>query len=58
MHGPVDHLHPALAELGARYVANTVAVRPGFPMLVAAFPATGAASWPGCPATRSPRWWR
>jgi molybdopterin molybdotransferase len=35
MHGPVDHLHAALAELGARYVANTVAVRPGFPMLVA-----------------------
>jgi molybdopterin molybdotransferase len=36
MHGPVDHLHPALARLGARYVVNTVAVRPGFPMLVAA----------------------
>ena len=38
MHGPVDHLHPALAELGASYVVNTVAVRPGFPMLVAALP--------------------
>ncbi|GAA3449287.1 molybdopterin molybdotransferase MoeA [Dactylosporangium matsuzakiense] len=38
MHGPVDHLHPALAELGARYVVNTVAVRPGFPMLVAQLP--------------------
>ncbi|HCT75399.1 MAG TPA: molybdopterin molybdenumtransferase MoeA [Micromonosporaceae bacterium] len=36
MHGPVDHLHPALVELGAHYVVNTVAVRPGFPMLVAA----------------------
>ncbi|MEV1331697.1 molybdopterin molybdotransferase MoeA [Micromonospora costi] len=35
MHGPVDHLHPALADLGADYVVNTVAVRPGFPMLVA-----------------------
>jgi molybdopterin molybdotransferase len=35
MHGPVDHLHPALAALGAEYVVNTVAVRPGFPMLVA-----------------------
>ncbi|GAA1850319.1 molybdopterin-binding protein [Asanoa iriomotensis] len=35
MHGPVDHLHPALAELGAEYLVNTVAVRPGFPMLVA-----------------------
>lgn len=38
MHGPVDHLHPALAELGARYIANTVAVRPGFPMLLAEVP--------------------
>jgi molybdopterin molybdotransferase len=35
MHGPVDHLHAALDELGARYIANTVAVRPGFPMLLA-----------------------
>lgn len=41
MHGPVDHLHPALAELGASYVANTVAVRPGFPMLLATVPAPG-----------------
>jgi molybdopterin molybdotransferase len=38
MHGPVDHLHAALASLGASYVVNTVAVRPGFPMLVAALP--------------------
>jgi molybdopterin molybdotransferase len=38
MHGPVDHLHPALAELGASYVVNTMAVRPGFPMLLAALP--------------------
>ncbi|WP_328463917.1 molybdopterin molybdotransferase MoeA [Actinoplanes sp. NBC_00393] len=35
MHGPVDHLHPALAELGGEYIVNTVAVRPGFPMLLA-----------------------
>lgn len=35
MHGPVDHLHPTLAALGADYVVNTVAVRPGFPMLLA-----------------------
>jgi molybdopterin molybdotransferase len=41
MHGPVDHLHPALAALGARYVANTVAVRPGFPMLLAEIPGAG-----------------
>jgi len=38
MHGPVDHLHPALAELGGEYVVNTVAVRPGFPMLLARVP--------------------
>ncbi len=38
MHGPVDHLHPALTELGASYVVNTVAVRPGFPMLLATVP--------------------
>ena len=38
MHGPVDHLHPALRELDAEYVVNTVEVRPGFPMLLARFP--------------------
>ena len=38
MHGPVDHLHPALNTLGAEYVVNTVAVRPGFPMLLARVP--------------------
>lgn len=38
MHGPVDHLHPALRALDASYVVNTVAVRPGFPMLVAQLP--------------------
>ena len=38
MNGPVDHLHPALAELGASYIVNTVAVRPGFPMLLARVP--------------------
>ncbi|HWS38831.1 MAG TPA: molybdopterin molybdotransferase MoeA [Actinoplanes sp.] len=38
MNGPVDHLHPALAELGATYLVNTVAVRPGFPMLLARVP--------------------
>ncbi len=41
MHGPVDHLHPALAELGAEYVVDTVAVRPGYPMLLAGVPAPG-----------------
>jgi molybdopterin molybdotransferase len=38
MNGPVDHLHPTLAEIGAEYVVNTVAVRPGFPMLLAQVP--------------------
>lgn len=38
MHGPVDHLHPALAEIGAEYIVNAVAVRPGFPMLMARVP--------------------
>lgn len=38
MHGPVDHLHPALSALGAEYLVNTVAVRPGFPMLLARVP--------------------
>ncbi|MGE5827292.1 MAG: molybdopterin molybdotransferase MoeA [Micromonosporaceae bacterium] len=35
MHGPVDHLHPALAALEAEYITDTVAVRPGYPMLLA-----------------------
>ncbi len=38
MRGPVDYLHPALVELGASYVVNTVEVRPGFPMLLARMP--------------------
>jgi molybdopterin molybdotransferase len=38
MHGPVDHLHPALRELDAAYAVNTVEVRPGFPMLLATLP--------------------
>ena len=55
MHGPVDHLHPALAALDARYAVNTVEVRPGFPMLLATLPirTAGAPSSPGCPAIRS-----
>lgn len=41
MHGPVDHLHPALAALGATYVVDAVEVRPGFPMLLATLPKPG-----------------
>jgi molybdopterin molybdotransferase len=49
MHGPVDHLHPALSELDAGYVVNTVAVRPGFPMLLASVGGTLIAGLPGNP---------
>lgn len=35
MRGPVDHLHAALKEMNAEYVVNTVAVRPGYPMMLA-----------------------
>jgi molybdopterin molybdotransferase len=35
MRGPVDHVRATLAELGARYVVDTVAVRPGYPMILA-----------------------
>lgn len=49
MHGPVDHLHPALKALGAEYVVNTVAVRPGFPMLLAQVKDTFLAGLPGNP---------
>jgi molybdopterin molybdotransferase len=38
MRGPVDHLHPALAGVGASYAVNTVEVRPGYPMLLATVP--------------------
>lgn len=44
MSGPVDHLHPALAELGAEYVVNSVEVRPGFPMLLAVVSRPGGGS--------------
>jgi molybdopterin molybdotransferase len=49
MHGPVDHLHPALEALGAEYVVNTVAVRPGFPMLLARVGDAFVAGLPGNP---------
>jgi molybdopterin molybdotransferase len=37
-HGPVDHLHDALAAVGARLVVDGVAVRPGHPQLLALLP--------------------
>ncbi|MFJ1590378.1 molybdopterin-binding protein [Kitasatospora albolonga] len=33
--GPVDHVHPVLADLGAELLVDGVAVRPGHPMLLA-----------------------
>lgn len=36
--GPVDFLHRALTEAGARLLVDGVAVRPGHPMLLAALP--------------------
>ncbi|MBD0422229.1 molybdopterin molybdotransferase MoeA [Streptomyces sp. TRM S81-3] len=36
--GPVDHLHDTLDEMGARLLVDSVAVRPGHPMLLAELP--------------------
>jgi molybdopterin molybdotransferase len=38
MHGPVDHLRAALSGLDGRYIVDRVAVRPGFPMVLAEVP--------------------
>lgn len=39
--GPVDHVHPVLARIGARLLVDGVAVRPGHPMLLAELPSGG-----------------
>ena len=49
--GPSDHLHRVLHEAGARLLVDSVAVRPGHPMLLAELPplssgATGSAGQP------------
>lgn len=36
--GPVDHLHEALTQMGARWIVDGVDVRPGHPMLLAQLP--------------------
>lgn len=36
--GPVDHVHPVLAAIGARLLVDGVAVRPGHPMVLAELP--------------------
>ncbi|WP_434096556.1 molybdopterin molybdotransferase MoeA [Streptomyces nitrosporeus] len=39
--GPVDHVHPVLARIGAELLVDGVAVRPGHPMLLARVPGDG-----------------
>ncbi|MFJ2417133.1 molybdopterin molybdotransferase MoeA [Streptomyces brevispora] len=39
--GPVDHVHPVLAGIGAELLVDGVAVRPGHPMLLARLGAAG-----------------
>jgi molybdopterin molybdotransferase len=36
--GPVDHLHGAISETGGALIVDTVACRPGHPMLLAGWP--------------------
>lgn len=47
--GPVDHLHTAVAELGGRFVVDSVAVRPGHPMALARVGTTWLLALPGNP---------
>ncbi|GAA2237830.1 molybdopterin-binding protein [Streptomyces amakusaensis] len=39
--GPVDHVHPVLSRAGAELLIDSVAVRPGHPMLLAALAPRG-----------------
>ncbi|MEU0129648.1 molybdopterin molybdotransferase MoeA [Streptomyces sp. NPDC006289] len=39
--GPVDHVHPVLARIGAELLVDGVDVRPGHPMLLARLPEGG-----------------
>jgi molybdopterin molybdotransferase len=53
--GPVDHVHPVLAAIGAQLLVDGVAVRPGHPMLLAELPAwAGGGSPSGSPAGGGP----
>ncbi|GHF26174.1 molybdopterin molybdotransferase MoeA [Streptomyces morookaense] len=48
--GPVDHVHPTLCELGAEWLVDGVAVRPGHPMLLARYgPGKHVVGLPGNP---------
>ncbi|MFJ2266504.1 molybdopterin-binding protein [Streptomyces sp. NPDC087849] len=44
--GPVDHVHPVLAEIGAELLVDGVAVRPGHPMLLAGLKPSGPDAGP------------
>lgn len=44
MHGPADWLRTALDHFGARYLVDTVRVRPGSPMLLAVLAASAGAN--------------
>ncbi|HEV7626417.1 MAG TPA: molybdopterin molybdotransferase MoeA [Streptomyces sp.] len=51
-HGPVDHLRPTLARVGARMLIEGVRVRPGHPMLLARLPGRRHSRYvPDAPAT-------
>lgn len=43
--GPVDHLHTAIADLGGQLVVDSVASRPGHPMLMATFETPDGPRW-------------
>ncbi|MGW1200132.1 molybdopterin molybdotransferase MoeA [Streptomyces sp. NPDC002536] len=48
--GPVDHVHPTLGDLGAEWLVDGVAVRPGHPMLLARYgPGRHVVGLPGNP---------
>ncbi|MEU5399581.1 molybdopterin molybdotransferase MoeA [Streptomyces sp. NPDC005963] len=44
--GPVDHVHPVLQKAGAELLIDSVAVRPGHPMLLAAWGLQGSRGRP------------
>ncbi len=48
-HGPRDFLHEALFRIGAQILVDTVAVRPGHPMLLANFNQCAVLGLPGNP---------
>jgi molybdopterin molybdotransferase len=53
--GPVDHLHTAIAACGGDVVIDSVAVRPGHPMLAATIPSAAGAS-PALGGSDRPSW--